>query len=129
MKTKWIIGGAAFGAVIIDVIILIILKPWRSGGGGNGAPTGYTCDNNAWSCTKQVGGTYSSKSDCEANCKTPVTYVCNQVTGKCDLSSEGTQSKSECSVSCKASAPDVQDTGLAVGVKHRRSRVGRGTVL
>lgn len=117
MKTKWIIGGAAFGAVVLAVIILIILKPWRSGGGDNGAPTGYTCDNDTWSCTKQVGGTYSSKSECEASCKTPVTYVCNQVTGACELSSEGTQSKSECSSSCKASAPDVQDTGLAVGSK------------
>lgn len=79
MKTKWIIGGAAFGAVVLAVIILIVLKPWRSGGGD--------------------------------------TYVCNQVTGTCDLSSEGTKSKSECSASCKASAPDVQDTGLAVGSK------------
>ena len=39
MKTKWIIGGAAFGAVVLAVIILIILKPWRSGGGDDGAPT------------------------------------------------------------------------------------------
>ena len=117
MKTIWIIGGVAFGAIVLAVIILIILKPWRSGGGDNGAPTGYTCDNDTWSCTKQVGGVYGSKSDCEANCKTPVTYVCNKVTGTCDLSSEGTKSKSECSASCKASAPDMQDTSLAVGSK------------
>ncbi len=65
----------------------------------------YSCNKSTWQCYEDSNGSYSSLSDCQAQCKAP-RYECNSSTWQCYEKSNGTYSSlSSCQNNCQAPAP------------------------
>ena len=98
--SKWITIGIPIGVVVLILAIVLPLTLKKSS--PSAATTKYICNTSNGTCSVDPKGTFTSQTECQANCKAPVTtYSCNTTTGQCNPDASSSLTKAQCQANCK----------------------------